>query len=316
MAKQPDWRPDDVSEGFEATTLAMADDYEGKVTATLLRQRSPEANGRAVLYIHGYCDYFFQTHVATEFIERGWDFYAVDLRKHGRSLQAHQTPNFCRDIDEYFEDITAAIEVITDVDGATSLLLMGHSTGGLTSALYLSRGSRRDRVDALVLNSPFLEFNLPSGVGALMPVVASLGRRYPLLPLGRLPAAYGQSIHRSVHGQWSYDLAWKPIEGFPTRAGWVRSIRRAHRQIHDGLVIEQPILLLRSTRSVRPTRARPADGAAADLVLDVADMVRYGPRLGRDVRLVAFDGALHDVMLSAPSVRANVLATVFDWWPG
>ncbi|MFQ9503751.1 MAG: alpha/beta hydrolase [Alistipes indistinctus] len=67
------------------TILPMPDDYEGKVIATLLRADSTAPSGRAVLYLHGYIDYFFQTHMAERFAGEGWNFYALDLRKYGRS---------------------------------------------------------------------------------------------------------------------------------------------------------------------------------------------------------------------------------------
>ena len=63
--------------------------------ATLVRRRADAPTRRAVLYLHGFVDYFFQTHLAEFFTDRGFDFYALDLRKYGRSLLPHQTPNFC-----------------------------------------------------------------------------------------------------------------------------------------------------------------------------------------------------------------------------
>ena len=68
------------------TILPMPDDYEGKVIATLLRADSTAPSDRAVLYLHGYIDYFFQTHMAERFAGEEWNFYALDLRKYGRSL--------------------------------------------------------------------------------------------------------------------------------------------------------------------------------------------------------------------------------------
>ncbi|MEK8226237.1 alpha/beta hydrolase [Oerskovia sp. M15] len=45
---------------------------------------------RAVLYVHGFVDYFFQAHLGDAFEEHGYAFYAIDLRGYGRSL-AHWT---------------------------------------------------------------------------------------------------------------------------------------------------------------------------------------------------------------------------------
>ena len=89
-----------------------------------------------MLYVHGFVDYFFQTHLADFFVERGWDFYALDLRKYGRSLLAHQTPNFSRSLTEYYPELDEAARIIREVDGHDQLLVAGHSTGGLITSLW------------------------------------------------------------------------------------------------------------------------------------------------------------------------------------
>ena len=58
--------------------------------------------------MHGFADYFFQTEYAEWWTERGYDFYALDLRKYGRSLRPHQTPNYVTDLRDYFPEIDAA----------------------------------------------------------------------------------------------------------------------------------------------------------------------------------------------------------------
>ena len=58
--------------------------------ATLVR-RQPKPGARAMLYVHGHNDYFFQRHVADFYAGLGIGFYALDLRKCGRSLLPHQT---------------------------------------------------------------------------------------------------------------------------------------------------------------------------------------------------------------------------------
>ena len=54
------WQPDRLLPGFEALELGFADDYDGRVVATLVRLPVPEAPRGAVLYVHGFIDYFFQ----------------------------------------------------------------------------------------------------------------------------------------------------------------------------------------------------------------------------------------------------------------
>ncbi|HET8660245.1 MAG TPA: alpha/beta hydrolase, partial [Micromonosporaceae bacterium] len=70
---------------YERHTIELGSDDEGAVVATLVRRRADAPTRRAVLYVHGFNDYFFQTHLADFYVARGWDFYALDLRKCGRS---------------------------------------------------------------------------------------------------------------------------------------------------------------------------------------------------------------------------------------
>ena len=83
---------------YTAETIRFPPDDEGPVVATLVRRPADEPTGRAVLHVHGFADYFFQTEYAEWWTARGYDFYALDLRKYGRSILPHQTPNYVSDL--------------------------------------------------------------------------------------------------------------------------------------------------------------------------------------------------------------------------
>jgi alpha-beta hydrolase superfamily lysophospholipase len=51
----------------------------------------------------------------------------------------------------------------------------------------------------------------------------------------------------------------------------------------------------------------------ADIVLDVADMRRLGPTLGSTVEVAEVPDAMHDLVLSAPEVRAHTFELVAEW---
>ena len=80
-----------------------------------------------MLHVHGFCDYFFQTATAEFFAALGYDFYALDLRKYGRSLLPHQTPNFCLDLAEYYAELDAAIALIRERDGHDRIARSAHT---------------------------------------------------------------------------------------------------------------------------------------------------------------------------------------------
>ncbi|MFB4304244.1 alpha/beta hydrolase [Actinomadura sp. NTSP31] len=308
---------DVLGPGYEAIELPMGHDAEGEVVATLVRRRGAEPSGRAVLYLHGFVDYFFQTHLADFYLGLGFDFYALDLRKYGRSLRPHQTANYIESLSEYFPEIDEAVRIIRDVDGHGTLLLNGHSTGGLIAALWAERARGKGLVDGVFLNSPFLDINEPL---PMRKIGAGLARALrPRFPKATLPAGvsdrYPRSIHRDHEGEWDFDLAWKPMEGFPVRAAWLDAVRRGQLRVHKGLDIDVPVLVMASSRSVRPSR-KVLDVTGADAVLDVAHMAKWASRLGRHVTLVRIDGGLHDLTLSAEPARREVFAELTRWTAG
>lgn len=289
------WRPDRLLPGFEALELPAPDDYDGRVLATLVRLPAADAPRGAVLYVHGFIDYFFQRHLAERFAAEGYAFHALDLRKHGRSLLPHQHPCYCSDVSEYHGDITRALEEI-DAD----VLLAGHSTGGLICSLYAHEGARRERVRALWLNSPFFEFNAAGARLLKLKIAKALGKSFPFLnnPRAVLPA-YVRSLHRNWDGEWDFDLALKPLNGFPAYFGWARAIFAAHAKVHAGLSLPCPVLSMHSDE--------------ADIVLDWRQVARWSRTLGKDVTVMQFPGGLHDLVLSRAEIREAVFGQLFAW---
>jgi alpha-beta hydrolase superfamily lysophospholipase len=299
---------------YERHTIDLGSDDEGPVVATLVRRRAETPSRRAVLYVHGFVDYFFQTHLADFFVERGWDFYALDLRKYGRSLLPHQTPNFARSLTDYYPELDEAARIIREVDGHDQMLVAGHSTGGLVTSLWSHSRQGQGIVDGLFLNSPFFDFNVPWAMRRpLMSALTSMAGRAPyrILPMSSL-GLYGQSLHSDHRGEWTYELAWKPILGFPVRYGWLQAISRGQQRLRRGLSIDAPILVACSSRTFRG-RAWTEDARLTDSVLDVEHIVRWAPRLGPRVTIDQFDGGLHDLTLSGKDVRAEVFRELGRW---
>lgn len=307
------WAKDVLGAGFDARTLHLP----GAAEATLVRytpQDGPGAGRPPVLYVHGFTDYFFQRHLAEAIAARGYPFYAVDLRGHGRSIDAWTTAggdaNMVNRLDLYEEDLDATARAIA-ADGHTGLALMGHSTGGLITSLYAD--ARPGLVTALVLNSPWFDLRGSWSDRTLVTqAVYVLGRFAPRAVVSRLGADYGRALHQASGGEWDYDLHWKPYDGFPVRAGWLAAIRRAHRRIGRGLSVQCPVLVCTSDRT-GPGSGEAAVLLSTDAVLDVTHMQARAPGLGAAVDVSIIEGGAHDLALSAQPAREKYLTTVLDW---
>jgi alpha-beta hydrolase superfamily lysophospholipase len=307
------WHPDFLP-GYSASDLSLAvapeaGEPDGSLQATLVR-RDGERRNKAVLYVHGWNDYFFHTHVADHFASLGYSFYAVDLRRCGRSARPGQMVGYVTDLDDYeVEFDLATARILAEHD---ELLVMAHSTGGLSVALWADRNP--GVLSGLILNSPWLDMQGSWVVRSLAaPLVSQIGSRVPsaVLPLPEVNL-YARSLHVTHGGEWDYDLALKAESHVPIRAGWVTAVLQGHARVAAGLHVDCPVLVLASGRSDFRLRWDPAM-RRADTVLDVTQIATRAVCLGDVVTVVRLDGAMHDVTLSVPSVRERLWAEMDRW---
>ncbi|MFI3324254.1 MAG: alpha/beta hydrolase [Rikenellaceae bacterium] len=311
------YRPDVLGAKFEQLTIDQPDGKDGeKIVTTLVRHTPLEEVSRAVLYVHGYNDYFFQEEMAAKFIEQGWQFYAVDLHRYGRSMREWHTPFAVSNIEEYFEDIDAAIDQM-EAEGMEQIILMGHSTGGLTTPLYCHANRKALRVDALILNSPFFDMNLSSGFAESVgsPFVSFMGsifKNWAVQKGKETPGGYGRSISDKYDGEWPFDTQFKRVESLPITAEWFRAIHRAHRKLQKGLDIPCPILVLYSDKTISGEYDKELY-MSGDAVLDVKDIAKYAAGIGSNVTQIEVAGGIHDLVLSRPEVRYPLYDQIFEW---
>lgn len=306
---------DVLGEPYSAETIELPDDDEGPVVATLVRRPADVPTTKAVLHVHGFADYFFQTGYAEWWNERGYDFYAIDLRKYGRSIRPHQTPNYVGDLREYFPDLDEAWSRVVDRDEHSKVVLSAHSTGGLVAPLWANeRGSRLEGLAGMVLNSPWLDLQgsaLLRTVGTA--VLKQVGRHRPRREVPRrVDGLYARSLHRDHDGEWEFDLSWKPLKSWPVFAGWLAAVRHGHAELHRGLDVRCPVLVLSSDRSSVPAEMGE-DVHRHDIVLDVAHIRRWATAIGPHVTCVAVAGARHDVVLSLPGPRERAYDEIARW---
>lgn len=307
-----EWTQDVLGEGYEASTISLSPDDEGDVVATLVRRRAGTGPApRAVLHVHGFADYFFQTVAADYWTARGYDFYALDLRKYGRSLRPGQSPGLVTDLRAYYEELDLAW---AEISGAhQQVVLSAHSTGGLTVPLWVH--DRRPAVRGVLLNAPWLDMHGDVFTRlAALPTIQRLGAIQPKRVVPRkVTGLYAKSLHRDYLGEWDFDLSWKPLESFPVYAGWLRAVRIAQTRIAAGLDVEAPVLMVSSARSGQPRDEDDPDLVSTDIVLDVRRMRLRAVTLSRQVTVAQVPGALHDVTLSPEPARTEVFDQLSRW---
>ena len=320
-AVQAEWT-DDVLPGYRQHTMTLGTDPdgEGELFATLVRTTESIPSSSVVLGLHGYTDYFFNTELAEHFAARGWRFYGLDSRRCGRSWRAGQTPHFTTDLARYDRELEGALAIIGAENPGARVLVYGHSTGGLVVSLWLDRlrghgATATLNIAGLVLNSPFLELNGPAilRTRATSTAIGAVSRvRKTRVVRGAGSGGYGLTLHRAYHGEFDYNLTWKPIGGFPITVGWIHAIRRGQARLQRGLDVGVPNLVLRSDHSVAET-AETQLLQRGDAVLDVAHIARWAGCLGNRTTSVPVIDAKHDVFLSLSEPRAVAYFELDRW---
>ena len=200
--------------------------------------------------------------------------------------------------------------------------MYGHSAGGLIVSLWLDRMRQRGTlsragVAGLVLNSPFLDVPGPMplrwpATRALITAIARVADKRIARAPNETGGGYGASLHRDYHGEFDYNLQWKPLGGFPITFGWLSAVRAGQAKLHRGLDVGVPNLILRSDRSV----IEASDAAAlqcGDAVLDVKLIARWAGCIGNRSTIIPVTDAKHDVFLSLPQPRQFAYQQLDTW---
>ena len=314
------WAPDILGDGYERLDLELGSDPdgEGAIEAVVVRRsvRDGEAVNGAVLYVHGFSDYFFQTDLADFAAGHGLAFFALDLRKSGRARRPGQTAHYVSDLALYDAELDRAVAIVAEAHPGLPVVVAAHSTGGLIVPLWLDRRRQAGTlapVAGIILNSPWFDLQGKAVQrGPLTQVMRGLAKVQPSRRVATLPGVYGATLHTSGTGEWDFDLDLKPLAGFPVTVGWLNAVRRAHAELHRGLDVGVPSLILRSDASHFSTtysdRSDRADG-----VLDVRQIARWAGCLGGETTIVPVAGARHDVYLSQPDARERAYEVTGDW---
>jgi alpha-beta hydrolase superfamily lysophospholipase len=297
-----------------------------------------------ILYVHGYNDYFFQRELAEKADSAGYAFFAIDLHYCGRSLMPGDARGDMRNMREFFAELDYAVElarVITkeraeslalmseladtaDTTGrerrlldvsrradSLPMVLMGHSQGGLLTAFYADQHPE-EKFAALVLNSPFFDFNFNWLVRNLaIPVVSEIAILLPDFSIGSSGNPnYAYSLDKKYYGEWLYNTEWKSESRPEQFLGWVRAIHKAQQELHRGFHINSPTLVMHGDCTEKGEEWSE-NYMHCDGVLDVEHIEKWAPKVGPNVKTETVAGGLHDLFLSRKAVRDEAYAKAF-----
>ncbi|AYD89212.1 hypothetical protein D5R93_02510 [Actinomyces lilanjuaniae] len=211
------------------------------------------------------------------------------------------------------------------------MVLNGHSTGGLTAALWAHR--HPGVLSGLALTSPWLETWGGHPTRTLgRPVIRTLARVSPRMELptgtispsdvfyvadgwnderdGALPdPSWAQDPYATG---WDLNPAWVLRPWAPVRPGWLLAVLDGQARVAQGLDIDCPVLLMASARS-RVSLGWTPQARHADTIIDAQAAARNSVRLGNLVTITRFAGGVHDLTLSEPPVRERVFSTLGRW---
>ena len=325
------WKPDSVLEGYQQATVHLGEDAEGEIVATFVRKDpskltlqerwrrwhfSVRGHRLAIMYVHGWNDYFYRRHASEYWESLGIPFYAVDLRKFGRSYRPYQTPGYIKDLHEYRLEFNALRDQIVKEQGKdVRILMIAHSQGGLSASLWVNT-EHPHHVEALALNSPWLELQGNRMFRLLSTPVVQMYRLRggkTVMPM-RDPGFYARCIKRSTGGEWDYlDHPLNPGVEFLTRAGWMQAIYNGQDEIAKNLDIQIPVLVCTSDKSMMLQSTWDEGMREADSVLDITAIRQAALHLGDVVALATIRGGLHDLSMSKPDARRKYFRIVTMW---
>lgn len=268
-----------------------------------------------ILYVHGYNDYFFQRELAEKADSAGYAFFAIDLHYCGRSLMPGDARGDMRNMREFFAELDYAVElarVITkERTDSLPMVLMGHSQGGLLAAFYADHRPE-EKFAALVLNSPFFDFNFNWLVRNLaIPVVSEIAMYLPDFSIGSSGNPnYAYSLDKKYYGEWLYNTEWKSESRPEQFLGWVRAIHKAQEELHRGFHINSPTLVMHGDCTEKGEEWSE-NYMHCDGVLDVEHIEKWAPKVGPNVKTETISGGLHDLFLSRKAVRDEAYAKAF-----
>lgn len=223
------------------TTQATA--HEERIQSTkgidiFVRSWKPDNKPRAVVVIcHGVNSHSGQyLWVAEQFEASGFAVYALDLRGRG---QSEGERFYVEDIADYVSDVAGVVQLASSRNPGVPVFLLGHSAGGVTSAVYTLEN--QERLAGFICES--FAFQVPAP-GFALAAIKGISHIAPRLPVLKLKNEDFSRDPKAVEALNNDPLTAGEVQPAMTVAALVRADERLRVEFPQ---IKLPVLIMHGT---------------------------------------------------------------------
>ena len=278
-----------IVSNVEAAPETIEDTFKGTGgLAIFTRSWRPAAKPRGVVVIaHGFNSHSGQyIGVAERFVEAGLSVYALDHRGRGRSEgERFHVEKFS----DYVDDLASFIKRVKAREPGLPVFLLGHSAGGVVSALYAL--DHQGELAGLISESFAFELPAPSFALAALKGLSYIAPHLRVLKLKNEDFSRDPKVVESMNRD-------PLIAGENQTARTVAELIRADERLRVEFPrIKLPLLILHGTKdkAAKPEGSRLFDDNAGS----------------KDKTLKLYDGAYHDLLNDVG--KELVMADVVGW---
>lgn len=265
-------------------------------------------NKKALIWIPGYNDYYYNFYVGEKFLKNGYDIYALHFRRY---MQENLDDIFyCDNLKEYIQDIDNIFPKISKKN-YNQIVLYGHSMGGLVASIYCKEGKYKDKISHLILNSPFFDFKLNFlEKFILYYVVYFIAYFFPKKLIRPIDINKKNYLSLNIKKRFYLNDKYKLNILSPIYMSWIKTIIDYQSKIkYNNLNLDIPIIILYCNKSTFFTNSNQT----GDDTLNVEDINKYSNNLGKNIKKYQFNNAIHDIFSSTIDIVNEALEITFNW---
>lgn len=271
------------------TYPATEETYAGKGGLKIFyRAWRPEGTPKAVIVIcHGVNSHGGQyIWPAEQFVKAGFAVYALDLRGRGRSEGERY---YVETVDDYVADVAGVIKIAKQRDPGMPVFLLGHSAGGVTSAVYTLDNQKE--LAGFICESFAFQVPAPNFVLAAIKGLSHIAPRLPVLTLHNKDFTRDPKALAALEND---PLIAKEVQPAITVAALVRADERLHDSFEQ---ITIPVLIMHGTDD----KATVCHGSE----------YFYEHAGSKDKTLKLYKDHYHDLL--ADTGKEEVIADITEW---